>query len=272
MRSVKDEQTMARILSILTTVLLLGWRAVSAASDPTETNKPQTLPPCVHLIFQGKQYSVTYAGYACPHQGYEPLPATNYDQLASWVNDLAHYKILPQMDDYRLNARLATLDDRGKRGFSFNLDAFGYWSDYKWEEHTMNLFYGLVDVLGVDDARLVRLLEQPLVEKGLAKLSKTPEMPLAFWNPPRLSTSKRRILTAILMNAERELFAVPELLTVSTSLDEQARRAPTEAFREARRKHFGEFQIMDERNTDEENAPNQAVEAIGDPRPPQPHR
>jgi len=225
------------VASLLYSLLSLLLSIPKAPAADVATNTAAT--PCVHLSRGGQNYSLTYFGQKCRHQGYSQLPEGQYDALASWTFNASHAEILSQFDRYRILARLSTLDSRGEKGFARGPCNYRPWADYKWAEHAAYAFYGVSDCLG--DAPVVTdSLIKPILKLRLAQ--KDRHMVLEFKDSTKLSDTKRARLVVVFSAAESNLSKQTALLAVPLTLDQAAKAKPK--YESARRKTFGEFRIL----------------------------
>lgn len=212
---------------------------LSVPKAPAAEVATNTVTPCVHLSQGGQNYSVTYFGHKCRHQGYTQLPEGQYDTLASWTFNASYAGFLSQFDRYRILARLATLDSRGAKGFAHGPCNFGPWADYKWAEHAAQAFYGVSDALG--DAPVVTdSLINPILKLRLAQ--KDRHMVLEFKDSTKLSDAKRARLVVVFLAAESNFSKQTALSAAPLTLDQAAKAKPK--YESARRKTFEEFSVL----------------------------
>ena len=198
---------------------------------------------CVHLLSEdNKQYSLVYYGEKCPHGNFESLPENEYDKVFSWTFNTSHYGIISPLDRYKIIARLSTIDKRGKHGFSYNPDAFGFWSDYKWAEFANQAYLGIGEAVGKNDDRITKYFEEPLLKKNLIE----PDMffKFRFNTSQKLGEKDRKELGLVLSRFEILLLGDKQLATIKKTVEEVANEVSDEKYRNARRKNFNQFHII----------------------------
>src|SRR6185295_17020146 len=105
-RVVRTMKARSRI-SFAATVLLSSLLLSIANTPAVEVPEKPAVAACLHLLHDGRKYSLSYSGQTCIHQDHVPLPEELYDALASWAFNASHAKILSEFDRYRVLARLA---------------------------------------------------------------------------------------------------------------------------------------------------------------------
>jgi len=198
---------------------------------------------CVHLLSEdNKQYSLVYYGGRCPHGNFESLPENKYDKVFSWTFDTSHYGIISSLDCYKIIARLSTIDKRGEHGFSYNPDAFGFWSNYKWAEFANQLYLGIGEAVGKNDERITKYFEQPLLKKKLIEPDEF--FKFRFNRSKKLDEQGRKELGLVFSRFEILLSGDKQLAIINKTLEEVANEVSDEKYRNARRNHFNEFHII----------------------------
>lgn len=189
---------------------------------------------CVYLTdHTGARYSLSYAHQACDREGYRPLPLDQFDSAESWAFNAGDAGFLPRLSEYRISARLATLDDRSDRGWSPHS---GFWAEYQWAEHTSDAYLTALDALG-HTPLIESAFEGPFLRLRLAnKSSLFYEM-----KQRRLSQSERTELLQLLVDAEDSLSHQPKMLLIHNTLDSAVRAV--HGYEAARRKTFSEYHL-----------------------------
>lgn len=198
---------------------------------------------CVHLLSEdNKKYSLVYYGGKCAHANFEPLPKNEYDKVFSWTFDTSHYGIISPSDRYKIIARLSTINQRGEHGFSYNPDAFGFWSDYKWAKFANQAYLGIGEAVGKNDDRITKYFEEPLLKKKLIESDEF--FKFRFNTSKKLGKEDRKELELVLSRFDILLSGDKRLGIINKTIEGVANEVSDEKYRNARRKHFNEFQII----------------------------
>jgi hypothetical protein len=187
---------------------------------------------------------LNYFGYACPHKGFPPLPAAQFDDFAGWAFNTSHYGLLSPLNRYRIYARLASLDDREQHGYGH---AGAHYEIAEWAKDTEQAFAGLLDAKC--PAPITAGLEKSLVHIKLARHQFGISWLIvgnsrAGAHP--LTPSEKQQLVVAFVDTEAKLLNEESLSNVPKSLDEVAREgSPSNEIETARRHNLGKFALAD---------------------------
>jgi hypothetical protein len=234
------------VLITLGGIIALGLPS-GCGSDPEPSmvvKQASDASPCVHLQLGTNSFSLNYFGYVCPHKGFPPLPAAQFDDFANWAFNTSHYGLLSPLNRYRIYARLATLDDREQHG---NGHAGSYYEIAEWAKDTEQAFAGLLDAKC--PAPITAGLETSLVDVELARRQLGISWLIvgnsrAGAHP--LTPSKKQKLVAAFIETEARLLNEGSLDIVPKRLDEVAREGnPSSEIEAARRHNLGKFTLVE---------------------------
>src|SRR5689334_14298221 len=182
----------ARLLPLaILAAFSVGCRQVASVRLPVE---------CLHVrSASGQDYLLRYYGQECSGQGYPDLPMAQYDTVASWAFNAQSAGFLAPIEQFRIVARLATIDSRSDWGFSL-LEGSGFWRELEWAEWAKSADLIAVDALK-DSALVDALLESPITR---SRLGKGHQLDLTFRNTT-LDHSVASRLREIMVRAELSL-------------------------------------------------------------------
>jgi len=213
-------------LALLLTLGISCERSRSASAD---------LPPCVRLVQDnGARWSLPYADQRCHDPGVE-LPRRLYDSVASWAFNAQSAGFLPPLEEFRIRARLATLDSRSQHGISFHGGPF-LWADYKWAEHLGMAEAILTDALH-DSVMMANAVERPLEQLGLSSGR------AIYFEPQqrRLSDADLSKLRDLLVRIEIARRDDPRLRLTHRSIEDAVKAVPDYAAE--RRANFSRYHL-----------------------------
>jgi hypothetical protein len=184
----------------------MPWRAmvIIAMAACQKPHAPAELPACMYLRGpNGHGYSLGYAGQTCATGTHPALPQAQYGAAADWAYNAP--RDLSTVDAFRVYARLATLDTRGRMVFDLHS---GLSSAYKWGDYLKSAQAQVANELGYS-ALLDSLIERPLTRAGFA--SGHGGLFRAAWHWQGLDARQRRALAHTLAGIELQLERVPQL-------------------------------------------------------------